>query len=389
MVAQDLPAGRRQWSERTLTVAVDVKSAYTQGTVPVAVWCDFVDEYLKIKPEEIVEIQDNILGNVLLIKMTSTSTFERVLGLLEAGIEWRLTGKTVYGWSCQRQLTKVKICNLTVHVSLDKVKGFMAAFGTIVQASLGYWKRWGGKVLDGTLTLLMDLNDGAEVPPMIDITSMGEQLLIFVEGSSKQQRSCFRCSRKGHIAPFCRYKPKVPDVSGGDRTWANIVAVDGIQGKGTGAKAPVSVPISVGSLTGVQVGNPTGALIGDGIKGAGGSTSSPPPPMVEVELPVTPSRYGKRKEVSETSPSQVEANEKRVREDDQGEEEDLDLHLSPSQEVESMEISSSLHPVSSNQVEGSSSTERRRIQHPGASDKVLKKMLDEKVDKVVGKTVTL
>ena len=92
--ARDLPVGRRQWSERNLTVAVDVKSAYTQGTVPVNVWCDFVYEYLKIKPDQIVEIQDNILGNVLLIKMTSTATFQRVLGLLEAGIEWRLTGKT-------------------------------------------------------------------------------------------------------------------------------------------------------------------------------------------------------------------------------------------------------------------------------------------------------
>ena len=381
MEAQNPPAGRRQWSERTLTVAVDVKSAYTQSTVPVNVWCDFVDDYLKIKPEEIVEIQDNILGNVILIKVTSTATFERVLGLLEAGIEWRLTGKIVYGWSCQRQLTKVKICNLTVHVSLDKVKGFMAAFGTIVQASLGYWKRWGGKVLDGTLTLLIDLNDGVQVPPMIDITSMGEQLLIFVEGSSKQQRSCFKCSRKGHIAPFCRYKPKVPDVSGGDRSWANIV--DGMQEKRTGARMPVSVPITVGSLDGVQVTNPSETPLEDGVEGAEGSTSSPPPPDVRADPPVTPSREGKRKEVSENSPSKGEANEKRVRED---EEEDLDLHLSPSQEVEGMEISSSLNPESSNSVEGSS---ERRIQHPGASDKVLKKMLEEKVDRVVGKTVNL
>ena len=161
-------------------------------------------------------------------------------------------------WSCQCQLTKVKICNLTVLVSLEKVKGFMAAFGTIVQAYLGYWKRWGGKIFDGTLTLLMDLNDGAQVPPMIDITSMGEQLLIFVEDSSKQQRSYFRCSQKGHIAPFCKYKPKVLDVSGGDITWENIV--DGMQENRTGAKVPVSVPITVGSLAGVQVTNPTGTL---------------------------------------------------------------------------------------------------------------------------------
>ena len=66
--ARYLPVGRRQWSERNLTVAVDVKSAYTQGTVPVIVWCDFVYEYLKIKPDEIVEIQDNILGKASSLK---------------------------------------------------------------------------------------------------------------------------------------------------------------------------------------------------------------------------------------------------------------------------------------------------------------------------------
>ena len=146
---------------------------------------------------------------------------------------------------------------------------------------------------------------------------------------------------------------------------------------------PFSVPITVGSLDGVQVTKPSGTPLEDGVEGAGGSTSSPPPPDVRADPSVTPSREGKRKEVSENSPSQGEAIEKRVRED---EEEDLDLHLSPSQEVEGMEISSSLHLESSNSVKGSS---ERRIQHPGASDKVLKKILEEKVNRVVGKTVNL
>ena len=213
-------------SSRLMSVAIDIKSAYEKAIVPVAVWCDFIDDYLKPKPEEIVEVQDNLWSNLIVLKLSNQEVYDRILALLEEGILWKETGKVVYGWSCQRQLSKVKIVNYTIHINLEKVKAYLGGFGSIITCSVGYIpRRWGGKVPDGTLHFLMDLKEGMEIPSSISISPMGEHLMVFVEGE-KRKNTCYKCLRKGHIAPFCRYKPRAQEVPTSERSWAAVVDGD-------------------------------------------------------------------------------------------------------------------------------------------------------------------
>jgi hypothetical protein len=221
-----------------------VNEVHPSPKVPTKDWVNLLKTDLKLRAADMVEAQLHSLTNMVMVKLKTEDLYTRVSQLLMEGVVWSQFGEKVYGWSVQEALTTIKIINLTCHINLDKVKAKMEEFGVIVSSKLGTVRELPG-VLDGTLQLRMRLKEGAILPSFIEIGAMGESLQVFCD---QQERVCFRCLQKGHIAPYCRRRAKALDHSRPlPKSWATIAggfpALPVVQGGGQVDEAEDGAPL--------------------------------------------------------------------------------------------------------------------------------------------------
>ena len=223
--------------KRTNTIVFDIKEAYGKPKVPYDEWIDFLLDHVGTA-EEFVEASIHGITGHLLVKFRSEEKYKKVLEEAELGVQWEKVGQKVYGWSISDILTSVRVINNTVHIDLEKVKGKMMEYGKIIHCQENLHRRLRG-VKDGSITFKMKLYEDAVIPAFIDIVVMGECLQLFTEVNS---RVCYKCTRPGHIAAFCKAKPR--EVRQTQSSWAKIVSGEGEEG-GEG-RAPLPSPCPTG-----------------------------------------------------------------------------------------------------------------------------------------------
>jgi hypothetical protein len=202
---------------RSNTICFDVKEAYPGPKVPTSEWVDFLLDHV-CDPTEIVETSVHSITGHLLVKLKTDEKFKEILEKGEKGISWTKYNSVVFGWSITDFLTNVRIINVTIHIDHEKIRQKMAEFGQLIHFSVGYHKKMPG-VRDGSINIKMKVKEGVTIPSFIDIVSMGECLQIFTDSGP---RVCFKCTKVGHIAAFCRSKSKEVNYST-QTSWAKIV----------------------------------------------------------------------------------------------------------------------------------------------------------------------
>ena len=215
--------GSLTFINRKNSVVVDFKSVLSGASLPPADQFKFVRNILKIKTGEVIEVSQHSVSRNLIIGLATEEKYAEVLSLLEKGVSWeeKFPGVTLYGWSTAEYLTNVTIINWTNHLKFDALKKKISEYGTIVSHRFGVFKE-DPTLRNGTVYFRLKIAENApKLPAFIEIPSMGEALQVFTD---KSERVCFKCTKKGHIAPFCKAKPKTVDYSQNPtQSWARIV----------------------------------------------------------------------------------------------------------------------------------------------------------------------
>ena len=224
---------------RTNTVCIDVRDVYPGPKVPTKDWCSFLKEDLKLKAEDLIEAGMNTLTNYLMVKLSTEPIYLTVLEKLQAGVNWSRFNLLVYGWSTAEILSTVKVTNITCHIDLPKVLKKMGDYGQVINHRVGYLKELPG-VRDTTLLLRMKIKPGVKIPSFLDIGPMGESLQVFSDHADKV---CFKCCKKGHIAPFCRNPTRAPDLKSSTSSWASVAGGHSPGPAPQTAPAPQTTPV--------------------------------------------------------------------------------------------------------------------------------------------------
>ena len=206
--------------KRSNTLCLDIAEAFPGPKVPQAEWVDFIIEDV-CEPAEVVETSFHSITGLLLLKVKTEDKFQSLLKKAEKGILWKKVNKHVFGWSTQDHLSAVRIINVTCHMDFDAIRQKMEEFGQVVHFNVGYHKKM-PDVMDGSITVKMKLRKGVAIPSFIEMSEMGECLQLYNEHTT---RVCFKCTKPGHIAAFCRNKAKIVDFSKSTPpSWAQIVS---------------------------------------------------------------------------------------------------------------------------------------------------------------------
>ena len=156
-----------------------------------------------------------------MVKFRSEEKYEEVKLRLQEGIPWSAKGGAkVFGWSVHEALSNVKLINVSCHMDESVILRKLAEYGKVVSHKVGFHADW-PTVRDGSLTVKMKLAPEAVLPSFLTYGDVGEVIQIF---NDQADRVCFRCLKKGHIAPFCRNRlVSAANVQPSVKSWASVV----------------------------------------------------------------------------------------------------------------------------------------------------------------------
>ena len=206
---------------RTNTLCIDVLEVHGGPKVPSKEWMNFLKSDVKVKSEEVIECNLHSLTNQLMVKFRSEEKYEEVKLRLQEGIPWAAKGGAkVFGWSVHEALSNVKLINVSCHMDESVILRKLAEYGKVVSHKVGFHADW-PTVRDGSLTVKMKLAPEAVLPSFLTYGDVGEVIQIF---NDQADRVCFRCLKKGHIAPFCRNRlVSAANVQPTVKSWASVV----------------------------------------------------------------------------------------------------------------------------------------------------------------------
>ena len=203
---------------RKKTLCIDVKEAYPQQKIPTADWSSLVVDDLKLSHQDIIEAHIHTVTGYLMIGFKEEEKMFATLEKLERGVMWTKVGNPVYGWDIRQALTTVRITNVSAYLDTSKVLEKLSTWGKVAT-----WKWNNNKyiphVKDGIMCVKMKIHPGVTLPPYIDLEVNSDSLQIF---SDAAERVCYKCTKPGHIAAFCRYRTAAAEYDSSQPTWANI-----------------------------------------------------------------------------------------------------------------------------------------------------------------------
>ena len=194
----------------------------------------FLVNVLKVPANAILEITSHHRKNQVMVSLETEEAFNAALEKLQEGVYWEKLDRTVWGWSCTKPLTTVKVVNWSIHLSLPTLKEKMARYGNVVSANLVFCKipEAPKPISSGVVMVKLQLHDGINsIPSCIEIASAGEFLQLFSEVCEK---ACFKCHETGHLAAQCQKKPARARKST-TTTWARVAS---------GGAPPLSAPLT-------------------------------------------------------------------------------------------------------------------------------------------------
>ena len=206
---------------RSNTVCIDVKEVYGEPKVPKKDWMQFLKADLKLTSDMVVECNMHSLTDMLMVKFSTEEIFTTMLGQLQAGVPWVEKGSVkVFGWSVLETLTNVRIINVSTHMDMNVICQRLKDYGKVVSFREGFHSDWPG-VRDGSLIVKMKLDPEAVLPSFLEYGD-GEVMQVFCD---QAERVCFKCLKKGHIAPYCRNRVRSLAAIGPNmKSWASVVA---------------------------------------------------------------------------------------------------------------------------------------------------------------------
>lgn len=190
------------------------------GKITIPEWMEFLKEDLEVDLKEIEEACIHSITGTLLITFVEERRFLEVLEKVERGVVWRKRGVTIFGWSAGEEISTVQLRNVLVRADLDAVLAELGKYGPVLSKIVHCYKE-APSVKNGWVTLRMRLSSNVELPIYIYDKSIGNTIQVLCD---KQQKVCYRCLGKGHIAAFCRKTKKTQTTAVGSSTWASVAA---------------------------------------------------------------------------------------------------------------------------------------------------------------------
>ena len=175
---------------------------------------DFLVKDLNIPPDEILEVTSHHKMDSMMVKVEKEEEFQKVLGKLKNGVLWELLGRKVYGWACDKAVTRVKVINWSMDLPMEELKDSLSKYGQVVDLQLGYHPMMPGsnrKISNGTVTARIQLEEGVKIPNVLNLETLGEFLQLF---STACDKACYKCGDMGHMAASCEQREPVSWKSG-------------------------------------------------------------------------------------------------------------------------------------------------------------------------------
>lgn len=207
---------------RKNSVVIDIKAVTGGNGITPADQYSLVKQGLKVKPGQVAEIQLHSVSRNLIVGFEGDEIYASALKKLEQGIIWnKYPGIKIHGWSTSEYLTPITVMNWSKYLNFEMLKSRLENYGKIISYQFGVFKE-DPLCKNGNIHLRMKLKAGAEIPAFVEIPGAAECLQIY---SDNTEKVCFRCTEKGHIAPWCRKKAKKVDYSKNQNpTWACIAS---------------------------------------------------------------------------------------------------------------------------------------------------------------------
>ena len=175
---------------------------------------DFLVKDLNIPPDEILEVTSHHKMDSMMVKVEKEDEFQKVLGKLKNGVLWELLERKVYGWACDKAVTRVKVINWSMDLPMEELKDSLSKYGQVVDLQLGYHPMMPGsnrKISNGTVTARIQLEEGVKIPNVLNLETLGEFLQLF---STACDKACYKCGDMGHMAASCEQREPVSWKSG-------------------------------------------------------------------------------------------------------------------------------------------------------------------------------
>lgn len=208
---------------RKNTVCFDLKAALQVSKVPLTDAVDFIADNV-CQAEEVMDLSNHTIHGHLFLKLINEQVFERVLQRAEEGIFWEKSNSKVYGWSVAEYVQTFRIANLDSDMDFQMIKDKLGSYGRVLSFEKNFLKYRLTQVFNGTVTVKMKMFDDCELPEFLTHKPSGEVFQIFSENG---KRVCFRCTKPGHIAAFCKKKAQDPGPESKTSSWASIAASPG------------------------------------------------------------------------------------------------------------------------------------------------------------------
>ena len=189
------------------TVCWDISGAYPeQGQVPVPEWMEFLRQDVGMDLMDISDACQHSTSSLLLITCYTEEVFKATLAKAESGVMWSKFGKQVCGWSAGEETSTVTLQNIIQPENLESSLEKMKVIGKVLSQKVHYYKE-APHIRNGMVTLTMKLKPDVDVPRFINCKKTGNVIQVY---STKQEKKCWRCMGKGHVAATCKqpFKPR-------------------------------------------------------------------------------------------------------------------------------------------------------------------------------------
>ena len=208
-------------SSLTQTVCIDIRTAYPGGgKVPIPEWCSLLKNDVGLDMTLVEEVCQHSVTGVLIVRVKTEECFQDLLRKVEEGVLWSKVNKKVYGWTAGVEISTVYLHNVLGQADLKGILEVLARQGEVLGYTVHKYREL-PHVRNGIVSVRMKLKASSEIQAYIYDEKSDCTIQVFCD---KQQKVCYRCLGKGHIAAYCKRPVKTRDTAAATKTWAAVAA---------------------------------------------------------------------------------------------------------------------------------------------------------------------